>query len=375
MSDESTGQQEPRIKLKLRTDKIPGSTPPTPGQPPSPESAAPEVPVSGGTPAGDNAAAATKIRLKPRIIIEPESPAETAAVETPAAETPVEAAPAADTPVETAPASEPPPPVETPALAAESPRPPAPQEATAPSLTPATPKPELPAEVLKIHEASQAPMLQPPPPAPTSRPPAPEPPPPAPRSRRPAILVTGAVLLVLLAVGYFRHQKMVAPPPPAQVAKIPRTSASEPKSAAAPAPAPARTPETIPGKAVQAARVAIAAVEENRVAPANEAANAAVAPPQPTPAPAPVAAVATAPNPAAPAAAPGPNARIRAYVEQIRIGGFRPGPPARLFIGGITFKEGDVVDQGLGVRFTGFDARAGELRFKDATGTEYRRRL
>ena len=79
------------------------------------------------------------------------------------------------------------------------------------------------------------------------------------------------------------------------------------------------------------------------------------------------------PTPAAPGPVAGPNPRVRAFVGQLKIGGLRPGPPARLFIGGITFKAGDVIDPSLGVVFVGVDTETNELIFQDPTGAVVRR--
>jgi hypothetical protein len=51
----------------------------------------------------------------------------------------------------------------------------------------------------------------------------------------------------------------------------------------------------------------------------------------------------------------------------------RVGPPPRLFVEGVTFRAGDVIDAELGVVFADVDTANKELIFKDATGAVVRR--
>lgn len=86
-----------------------------------------------------------------------------------------------------------------------------------------------------------------------------------------------------------------------------------------------------------------------------------------------------APVPAGPPSAPPPtlsgrSARFHLFVDKLKIGGIRFGPPPRLFIEGLTYKPGDVVDQRLGIIFVGLDVTRKEIVFKDGTGAMVRRR-
>lgn len=84
---------------------------------------------------------------------------------------------------------------------------------------------------------------------------------------------------------------------------------------------------------------------------------------------------AVAVEPVGPPTPAGPSPRFRAFVDQLKIGGFRVGPPARLFLGGITYNEGDVIDQDLGIIFAGVDPKTGEVMFKDGSGAALRRQF
>jgi hypothetical protein len=153
-----------------------------------------------------------------------------------------------------------------------------------------------------------------------------------------AIARVVGVLLVLAVVylGYRRVSSHRAGP--AALADIPSP------------PVPARTaptPETALGRAVQKTRETVAA-SENRTKAANEVLGTASAP-------------------------AGPSPRFRTLIDRLKIAGVRVGPPARLFIGGVTYQEGDMIDDTLGVVFVGVDAKTNELLFKDNTGAVVRR--
>jgi hypothetical protein len=81
-----------------------------------------------------------------------------------------------------------------------------------------------------------------------------------------------------------------------------------------------------------------------------------------------------APKSAIPPAGYGRNSRFYIFIDQLKIGGIRMGPPPRLFIEGLTYKPGDVIDQRLGIVFVGVNVSAKELVFKDRTGAVVRRR-
>ena len=68
------------------------------------------------------------------------------------------------------------------------------------------------------------------------------------------------------------------------------------------------------------------------------------------------------------------SARYHFFIDKLKVGGIRFGPPPRLFIEGLTYKPGDVVDQRLGIVFVGLDVTRKEIVFKDDTGAMIRRR-
>jgi hypothetical protein len=167
-------------------------------------------------------------------------------------------------------------------------------------------------------------------------------------------LVAGGVLV--LAVGAFvAYRKFfAAPPPPPPKPAVTAKPAAPPKKVEPPAPGPA-------------APKAPAAPTR---APTPKATG--ISPPA-AKAPAPAPAVAEV-GPAPPAEAQ-PSMQFRAFVDRLKIGGFRVGPPARVFIGGITYQQGDVIDQDLGVVFVGVDPKTEALLFKDGSGAVLRRQL
>lgn len=215
-------------------------------------------------------------------------------------------------------------------------------------------------------------------------PPAPEPPlltaveakPPSLRLGLVTFVLCVVVWVVFSGVGYRTYKKLTAgaakqPPPPAAPAKL----APPPAKPAAPA-----APVTAQGRAVQKARDVVAAVAANRTAPTNEvigsekgAGSATSTSPGGAPAPA-AAAQATPNNAAPPAAVVAPTQRFRVFIDRLKIGGVRVGPPARLFLGGVTYRPGDVIDPSLEIVFFGVDVTAQEIVFKDGTGAVVRRR-
>jgi hypothetical protein len=84
---------------------------------------------------------------------------------------------------------------------------------------------------------------------------------------------------------------------------------------------------------------------------------------------------AAAPTAAAPPPPPVPTVMFRTFVDHLKISGVRTGPPARLFVDGVAYHPGDVMDRALGLVFVGVDAATSEIIFKDSTGAEVRRRF
>ena len=188
-------------------------------------------------------------------------------------------------------------------------------------------------------------------------------------------LALAAAGVLVIAVGAFvAYRKFfAAPPPPPPKPAVTAKPAAPVRKVEAPAPVPA-------GPSKLAALVAATNTAKAKVPPAVQAPPAHVestAPAEPAPAvPAMVPAVTeVAPPPQAPPAPTRPSLQVRAFVDRLKIGGFRIGPPARVFIGGVTYKEGDVIDEDLGIVFVGVDPAAEVLLFKDSNGFVLRRRL
>jgi len=68
------------------------------------------------------------------------------------------------------------------------------------------------------------------------------------------------------------------------------------------------------------------------------------------------------------------DARFHFFIDTLKVSGMRFGPPPRLFIEGLVYKPGDVVDQRLGIVFVGLDVTHKVIVFKDDTGAIIRRR-
>jgi len=140
------------------------------------------------------------------------------------------------------------------------------------------------------------------------------------------IILCAVVVVVFSGIGYRTYQRLRAGP--AKPAPLPVAVTKVPPPAAKPAPAAPTTPQ---GRAIQKARDVVAAVAANRTAPTNEV---------------------TGSTPRSPA----------------------PKSTARLFLGGVTYKPGDVIDEGLGIVFVSVDVTTQEVVFKDGTGAIVRRR-
>ena len=351
MSDESGSQNEPRLKLKLRSDKTPGQAPASPAPPPA--AAVPEP----GT-AEQPAAAQPSVKLKPRITIKP-AESEPASEAAPA---PSQAAEPMNAPV-AAPGEELPPISSAASAAPETPAAAEPEEPAsdgkAEGVTKFKLKPRGGAQAAPAQTAPENPPAEssakssaslPPIPIPTAVTAAPPPPSglkkaaPAPKARKmPRFAVPAIAGIILLAAGAVAYLKFTAAPKP--------VPAAQPASSSGPA-----AGKTTPAPVAQPP-----------------------AAPKPSGGPAPAEAQA-APTPPAreiskPPADAGPSLQFRAYVDHLKIGGVRAGPPPRLFIGGLTLRPGDVMEPTLGVVFVGLDAATGEIIFKDSTGAVLRRRF
>jgi hypothetical protein len=374
MSDESAPQQEPRLNLKSEPDKDPVQSPPAPSASPSP---------SPDEPAG---AASEKVRLKVRVPIQPPEAA-LPGESTPLAAAPVAVEPSASEEKAEAGAKLK---LKPKAVAPPSSTPPAPIPPAGGENPPDRGRRDWPRRWSRPWSAPPLPRPPPPPPprvgdrapvgkgavggaaAPSSPapPPVPEPPlltaveakPPSLRLGLVTLVLCVVVLVVFSGVGYRTYKKLTA------------GAAKQPPPAAAPV-----APVTPQGRAVQKARDAVAAVAANRTAPTNEVIGSergagSATSTSPGGVPAPAAATQATPNAAAPAAVVAPSQRFRVFIDRLKIGGVRVGPPPRLFLGGVTYRPGEVIDPSLGIVFVSVDVTAQEIVFKDGTGAVVRRR-
>lgn len=151
----------------------------------------------------------------------------------------------------------------------------------------------------------------------------------------------GAVaVLLLLGAGFFGYRKFTAGPP-------------------APPPVEAKAPAKPPA----AESPAIAAVAS---APAAESVPVST-PAAPEPQPEPV--VEEAPPPPPPA-----SVAFRAWVDNLRVSGVRTGSETRVFIGGTSYEAGETVNPQLGIVFETYNTETRRLVFRDKTGAVVERR-
>jgi hypothetical protein len=196
--------------------------------------------------------------------------------------------------------------------------------------------------------------------------------------KRLVLLGSSLALLVFLGAGYFwffvrtpapaprpaavANPPPVAPTPQPQVAAVaPRPHVSETAAATAHPPETGEPPAntTTPVQTVASAKAPAVLPLVVEAAPS---APVVVNPPPAQPPPVP-------PRPLVASAA------FRAFVDHVKIGGVRTGPPARLVVDGVACDPGDVMNRELGVVFVGVDADKNEILFKDATGAVLRRRF
>ncbi len=286
-------------------------------------------------------------------------------------------------------------------------------------MEPVTDTAESPAEVTIMKKASGVPFQGPggkPPPPPAN---APFPPPPSTKPaakasdqaytkkvKKLALVAGGVVGFLVLTIGGFMVFRMLtkedAPAsaataqPAVKPADTTETKAADQTVTPAdnqPADATAQNaatgeagenkPQSTAGQAVAAAKDAIAKVEQGRTADANEviAADAATKPDETKPA----ATTETEQKPVVPAetkpavvtpkpAAPAPSAAFKSWVADLKNVSVRVGPPARVFIGGITYPQGEVVNPQLGIVFEGYDDARKMIIFRDRSGAKVERR-
>jgi hypothetical protein len=169
-------------------------------------------------------------------------------------------------------------------------------------------------------------------------------------------------VLVIAVAAFVAYRKFFAAPPPPPPPPKPAVTARP-----APSPAAQKTPATptVAGAPVKSVAPPAAPTPKAPGVSTTSAAKASGAP----------AVAEVRPTPPAPPAKPKPSLQFRAFVDRLKIGGVRMGPPARIFIGGITYQQGAVIDQDLGVVFVGVDPQTEELLFKDGSGVVVRRHL
>jgi len=144
-------------------------------------------------------------------------------------------------------------------------------------------------------------------------------------------------------------------------------------------------PQSAAGQAVAKARDAAANVEQGRTADANEviasdssapkpneAKPAVTTEPEQKPAVAETKPAVTAPKPGT--AGPAPSQAFKAWVADLKNVSVRSGASARVFIGGITYPQGEVVNPQLGIVFEGYDDKRKMIIFRDRSGAKVERR-
>lgn len=171
-------------------------------------------------------------------------------------------------------------------------------------------------------------------------------------------LIVGGVVVVLLMLGggFFAYKKFTTAP------------ASEPIASPKVVAKPAVSAPAVQALVEQAKQQAAAPINEVlATAPTTEAkpaqAKGVEAPPVPAPAPVEV----ELPPPPA-------SAAFKAWVDNLRVGGIRPGANPRVFIGGNSYLVGDVINSQLGIIFDSYNADTRKLTFRDKTGAKVDRR-
>ena len=169
--------------------------------------------------------------------------------------------------------------------------------------------------------------------------------------KKTGLIIGGAVGCLFVLVGgflAFRKFTAVPPSPPvAERAKAPAVVAALVDQAKQQAAAPIN--EILP-----AAPVAEVKPEQMKIV------EAAVAP-------APVPVVVEPPPPPA-------SAAFKAWVDNLRVGGVRPGANPRVMIGSSSYQVGEMVNPQLGIVFDGYSSETRKLTFKDKTGAKVERR-
>jgi len=178
-----------------------------------------------------------------------------------------------------------------------------------------------------------------------------------------------AVLVVAVAIGGIFTYRIFFPPPVKEVI------IKAPSAQRGPSPADVAKAQAAAAKAAaDAAAVSIRLAEEK----AHKAAAAAAEAPTPTPTSDAQESVMVATDLTSDVkvnsthldAAPAASSAFRAYVASAMIGGVFQGHPARALINGAIVREGQVVEEPLGIAFERIDVDKKTITFRDATGAE-----
>lgn len=163
------------------------------------------------------------------------------------------------------------------------------------------------------------------------------------KKRGKAVLGAGIVaILLILGGGFVAYRKFTSEPPepPPRPRVIPKAAA----------------PTVVPTAPTKEAHAATASVPANSVE--EPSAKPAIAAPVAHGAAVVVAA----------AAPPPPSEAFKGWVENLRVGGVRAGATTRVFIGGIAYATGELVNPQLGIVFESYSTETRRLTFKDKTG-------
>ena len=183
------------------------------------------------------------------------------------------------------------------------------------------------------------------------------------------LLLIGALVILVLGCVVFVSIKFLIKPP--AKATAPTVAAAPAKTPLPPSsPATTQTPAKVPVSVETVVTVETAPVPPEPVKP-----EVALTTPAPTPAVAqePVAAPEPPPVVVKPPP-PQPSLAFKAWVINLRIRGVRGGDAQRVFIDKTSYVPGDVVNQQLGIIFTGYDESTRMLTFQDKTGAVFERR-
>jgi hypothetical protein len=189
-----------------------------------------------------------------------------------------------------------------------------------------------------------------------------------------ALLIGGAVLLVLLVGAGFAYFKFFAKPAAKPAAPPPPSVTQAQPAPAQPAPKVKQMIEKVTAEQFAPLNEVVAAdpsavPTKTTVASAAPAAASATSVETPTAEPV----IAPPPAPVKPPPPP-PSLAFKAWVVNLKIRGVRGGEGQRVFIEKISYVPGDLVNQQLGIIFVGYNEETRMLTFVDKTGATFERR-